>query len=83
VSYELLSLKHPTARKDHRCIWCGGKITKGAMYASERSVFDGEMQNHHWHEECYEYAPVAMEESVFEFTPYENEPPGERSATTK
>jgi hypothetical protein len=75
VSYNLLSLKHPKARKDHRCIWCGGAIPKGSTYASERSVFDGEMQNHHWHEECYTYAPIAMGECIFEFTPYDNENP--------
>ena len=52
MSYTLLSEAHPKARKDHQCIWCGQTILKGTVYRSERSVYDGSMQNHKWHMEC-------------------------------
>jgi len=76
VSYELLSESKPVARKDHRCIWCGHKIENGTMYVNERSVFDGEMQNHHWHPECLEDANNSNDGGEYEFEPYGNERPG-------
>lgn len=74
MSYTLLSETKPIARKDHRCIWCGQKISKGERYVAERSVFDGDMQNHHWHNECL---ADARENSDYEweFMPYGNERP--------
>jgi hypothetical protein len=48
---------------------------KGSQYVAERSVFDGEMQNHHWHEECLENAREINDECVWEFEPYSNERP--------
>jgi hypothetical protein len=50
--YALLSENTRKARKEHRCIWCPEKILKGESYLDERSVYDGAMQNHHWHPEC-------------------------------
>ena len=75
MSYTLLSETRPKARKDHRCIWCGQVIPKGSEYVSERSVFDGEMQNHHWHEECLDSARENNDECEWEFEPYGNERP--------
>lgn len=75
MSYELLSESRPKARKDHRCIWCGQKIEKGTTYISERSVFDGEMQNHHWHVECSEASQEYFSQGECEFDPYSNERP--------
>ena len=76
MSYSLLSETRPTARKDHRCIWCGQKISKGEQYVAERSVFDGEMQNHHWHQECLEDCHIAFaNECEWEFMPYSNDRP--------
>lgn len=75
MSYTLLSQTYPKARKVHRCIWCGQKIDKGETYVNEHSVFDGEMQNHHWHHECLDYAKEINDEAVWEFSPYENARP--------
>lgn len=74
MSYDLLSMTHPVARKAHRCIWCGQEIPKGMQYTSERSVFDGEMQNHHWHNECLADAH-ANNDTEWEFMSYSNERP--------
>jgi hypothetical protein len=76
MSYELLSETYPVARKDHRCIWCGQKIAKGEKYTAERSVFDREIQNHHWHPECLKDARDANDDT-FEFEPYGNERPAQ------
>ncbi len=75
MGYELLCETKPTARKDHRCIWCGQAIPKGSKYVHESSVFDGEFQNHHWHPECLHYARTVNNESTWEFEPY-SEPRG-------
>jgi hypothetical protein len=73
VSYTLLSQTKPTARKVHRCIWCGEAIPKGEQYVSERSVYDDEFQHHHWHQECLENAQlVNAGECNWEFEPYSN-----------
>ncbi len=74
MSYTLLSETRPVARKDHHCIWCGEKILKGNEYIYERSVFDGDMQNHHWHEECLDDARDNSDYE-WEFIPYSNERP--------
>jgi hypothetical protein len=76
MSYTLLSTTRPIARKQHRCIWCGQAIAKGESYFNERSIFDDNMQNHHWHEECLEAARRESDECVWEFEPYSNERPG-------
>lgn len=75
MGYTLLSLTYPVARKDHRCIWCGQKIAKGEGYMNERSVFDGDMQNHHWHPECWKDSHTNNDEPEWEFTPYSYERP--------
>jgi hypothetical protein len=74
MSYTLLSETKPIARKDHRCIWCGQRIPKGEQYVAERSVFDGDMQNHHWHNECLVDAK-SCQDCEWEFMPYSNERP--------
>lgn len=73
MSYSLISKTRPVARKDHRCIWCGENIPKGEQYVSERSTYDDEFQNHHWHIECLIYAQDVSDENPWEFSPYENE----------
>lgn len=80
MSYTLLSETRPIARKEHRCIWCGQAILKGEKYVAERSVFDGEMQNHHWHPECLTDAR-ATEDCEWEFMPYSNERPEDTEKT--
>lgn len=46
MSYTLLSQTEPTARKEHRCIWCGETILVGEKHQHERSIYDGSFQNH-------------------------------------
>lgn len=76
MNYRLLSERKITAaRKPHRCIWCGQPIPVGHPYTYERSVYDGEMQSHHWHDECARACADEVREwgGDFEFIPYENE----------
>jgi hypothetical protein len=71
VSYTLLSESTPVARKAHRCIWCGERIAVGERYTHERSIYDGEFQNHHWHPECRADANADwLAGGDQEFTPY-------------
>lgn len=56
MSYTLLSETTRTARKKHRCIWCGEAIEAGEAYVDERSIFDGGFQHHRWHPECLDDA---------------------------
>lgn len=83
MNYTLLSETKPVARKDHRCIWCGEPISKGTQYVAERSVYDGEMQNHHWHEECQMAAQDENDGFDWEFMPYGNERPLEQPKAPK
>lgn len=74
--YRLLSCVTRTARKPHRCIWCGEAIETGAKYIDERSVYDGRMQRHRWHPECLPACHAALREAGDEgFTAHENERP--------
>lgn len=75
MSYTLLSKTNPKARKDHRCIWCGQTIPKDSQYVAERSVYDGDMQNHHWHGECWNDEQHNNDEPEWEFMPYSYERP--------
>jgi hypothetical protein len=52
MSYLLLSETTPTARKDHRCIWCPEMILKGEKHIHEVSTYEGDFQDHRWHPEC-------------------------------
>jgi hypothetical protein len=75
MSYTLLSSTSPKARKDHKCIWCGEAIPKGEKYTHEKSVYDGEMQDHKWHDECLKWANKNHFPHQEEFDPMENERP--------
>lgn len=73
MNYALVRETRPIARKEHQCIWCGQQIVKGSRYVAEYSKFDGEMQNHHWHEECLEDCKLEnYDECIWEFYPYEH-----------
>lgn len=65
----------PTAKKNHRCTWCGQHILAGTKYNKWSSVDDGWFMNK-MHDECYD----AMHEEFRlswdnEYTPYDNERP--------
>lgn len=74
--YRLLSETFPVARKQHRCIWCGELILPGEKYRHERSVYDGQMQDHKWHPECAEdQQRDGRETGEWEFIPHSAERP--------
>lgn len=77
MNFRLISAAVRTARKPHRCIWCGEGINTGQTYTYERSVFGGEMQHHHFHTECLDSMHDAAREEggEIEFTPYDQERP--------
>jgi len=58
VSYQLLSITIPVARKEYRCVWCPEKILKGEKHIHESSKYDGRFQDHRWHPECKEASEV-------------------------
>lgn len=79
--YTLLADSWPIARKPHRCIWCGQQIEAGEKYRRERSVYNGEMQNHAWHPECDEAAAEEFSHGEQEFIPHQNERPEKKAAS--
>ena len=69
-----------TARKIHKCIWCGKGIDHNERYHYFAGPHDGKFQTNHMHIECFDQ----MEEEAqhwgpddFEFVPYVNERPEE------
>ena len=74
MSYTLLEETKPKARKPHRCIWCGERIEVGEIYRREKSIYDGNMQDHKWHIECDEASAEHFRDSDG-FDAYENERP--------
>lgn len=81
MNFRLISAAVRTARKPHRCIWCGEGINTGQPYTYERSVFRGEMQYHHFHTECLDSMHDAAHEEggEIEFTPHDQERPGSKT----
>ena len=43
---------NPTAKKEHRCEWCGGKINKGERYDYKVGTFDGDFFTIKSHIDC-------------------------------
>ncbi len=50
--YQNLTHKDVTARKEHRCDWCGEVIHKGEKYHYESFIFDGDFCDWHSHLAC-------------------------------
>lgn len=71
MSYQLLSERQRTARKTHRCIWCGEPIAVGDRYISESSKYSGDFQFHRWHPECKEASHGFFADGHEEFEPGE------------
>jgi len=73
MSYQLLSETNPVARKEYRCIWCPEKILKGEKHYHEVSKYDGDFQDHRWHEECKAAADLFFRKhGEEEFDPHSN-----------
>jgi hypothetical protein len=61
------------ARKEHRCIYCGGPILVDEQYMHQSGYHDGKAFRSRYHQECW---GELIEESLnFEFTPYSGEYP--------
>jgi hypothetical protein len=76
MSWTLLSETRPIARKSHRCIWCGQGIAPGEQYLNVRGVYEGDMQNQHWHPECAQaQQQEGRETDDWEFESHSNERP--------
>lgn len=73
--YHCFSAKPTMALKRHRCIWCGEHIEPGENYLREKSVYDGQHQNHAWHHECHDAAQEDFRSGDCEFTPYQADRP--------
>lgn len=43
---------HPVARKEHKCMFCGGTIKVGQKYNRQTNVYDGQIYDWITHEEC-------------------------------
>ena len=58
MSYEVqvLNQSHPTARKEHRCMYCGGVIHKGEKYQRSTNLYDGTVYDWITHDKCEEVA---------------------------
>lgn len=87
MSYQLMSESFPKAARNHRCIWCGETIFKGQSYRREKSIFEGNWQDHCWHIECDNDAKDYFQSGADTFSAYGNERPvvgfGEQYAEEK
>lgn len=52
MSYTLLSVKTRTARKPHRCVWCGEAINAGEKYIDHRYIGEDGPTTDRFHDEC-------------------------------
>lgn len=68
MSYTLIEERAiKSARKWHRCNWCGGEIKVGEPYVRERSIFEGDPQTNQFHPECAEACKEAARDSDGDF----------------
>lgn len=62
---------HPKARKEHRCIYCGGPIPTGEQYVQQTGFYDGAPYRNRYHAECYDdCANECAYYNEWEFMPY-------------
>ena len=72
--YQLIQETFPTARKTHRCIWCGESIPIGEQHRREKSKYE-EFQDFRWHLECNDAAQEYFSDGESDFSAYENDRP--------
>lgn len=56
----ILRETYPTARKEHICEFCAGKIQKGQKYVRQTNVYDRTLYDFVTHQECNEVAHELM-----------------------
>lgn len=61
-----------TARKHHRCSYCGEAINKGDQYTFQKGNYDGHWFESKMHDECFD---DMAETGDGEYTPYVNDRP--------
>ena len=49
-----LNRSYPTARKEHKCIFCGGTIKVGEKYERQTNKYDNQIYDWVCHLECQE-----------------------------
>lgn len=47
-----LNRSYPTARKEHKCMYCGGTINVGEKYERQTNIYDGQIYDWVCHLEC-------------------------------
>jgi hypothetical protein len=70
MGFTQLSLAPSRAIRKHICTWCGELINVGEMYQRESSIYDGEFQNHKWHNECLQACNKYVGMGDSEFCPH-------------
>ena len=53
-----LNESFPTARKEHKCMWCGGEIKVGEKYERCTNLFEGQIYDWVVHLECRKVASL-------------------------
>lgn len=53
-----LNISYPTARKEHRCMWCCGTIKVGEKYERQTLKYDNQIYDWVSHLECKELTSV-------------------------
>ena len=61
-----------SARKSHRCDWCGERIVVGEAYIRQRCFDDGDAGTTRMHVECRAVIVEDTPVGPFEFTPFSN-----------
>ena len=73
MSFDLLSERKFTARKNHECIWCNEDIKSEERYVSQAVIYDGDFSFRRFHEECLTAYEQFFSENKdeTEFSPHE------------
>jgi len=73
MSYQVISTTLPTAKKEHKCIWCGESILINELHAKDVGVYECDFQSNRYHIECYNASHTYFKESGENcFEPYDN-----------
>ena len=71
MSWEGISCRNVTARKERRCIWCDEPICRGSVYIRDVGRFEGDFQQNDYHPECMAAADTIVGDLQDGFMPGE------------